>query len=271
MRSIFAQSEQHWELIVVCDGAPDILVTRLLQITDKRVKVIVHHENRGLPFRLNEIANTAEAEYLARMDSDDVMHPERLATQLAYLESHPTVDVLGSASFLMTETNVLSGRYREPALPNRSAGYLQSGVFSHPTVIFKTAWAVSNPYESSWVRTEDKELWLRTSSHSTFEKIAAPLLYCRVPLDLSVPKQALTAKWDRRLIRRFGPPNSSRIHVATLIAKSHLKQRLFQFACVIGLSRRVHSRKASPLDNVSQRIAEADLDIALSTSVPGWD
>ena len=49
--------------------------------------VVSDGQNRGLPARLNQIADLAEGDHLARMDADDLMHPERLERQLELLRA----------------------------------------------------------------------------------------------------------------------------------------------------------------------------------------
>ena len=61
LRSIFAQTYQDWELIVVDDGSSDGSLEILRSVRDPRVTV--HHDdtNRGLPYRLNQIAQFGAA------------------------------------------------------------------------------------------------------------------------------------------------------------------------------------------------------------------
>ena len=271
VRSVFSQTEQDWELIIVCDGAASDVVVRMRQISDPRVKLRVHETNRGLAHRLNEIALLARGPYLARMDADDIMHPRRLAVQLARIQGDKTIDVLGTGSFLISNKNEVCGDYLEPKIPVSLAGYLVSGVFSHPTVMMRTEWARANKYDAVCIRTEDKELWLRTAAQSHFEKLNDQLLYCRVPVLLSVPKQALTAKWDRKLLREKGPMFTSRLDLLVRLARSHAKQAAFWLLCKIGMSFRIHRTKYREVNAVDMIAANVGLSTAISATVPGWD
>jgi glycosyltransferase involved in cell wall biosynthesis len=271
VRSVFAQTEPNWELIIVCDGAPSELVNRMRQITDPRVTVRDHSQNMGLPTRLNEISQIAASEYVARMDSDDVMHPKRLEIQLGYMDLNRDVDVLGSGSYLIDELNEVRGQYREPPLPTRKSGFLQSGIFSHPTVMFRTKWSLENPYDPSRIRTEDKDLWLRASGHSRYEKLQDNLLYCQVPKALSIEKQALTARRDRRLIRELGRSVAPRHHVCSKLAESRVKQVIFWISGMLGQTTRLHRTKYKLLSQKELEQAQETLQIASATAVPGWD
>src|SRR5438874_1140893 len=95
LRSIFAQTFTDWELIAVDDGSTDGSGALLERLRDHRVRVFIEKGNRGLAARLNFIHENARGTYIARMDADDMMHPERMARQLAFLDQHPEVDVVG--------------------------------------------------------------------------------------------------------------------------------------------------------------------------------
>ena len=47
--------------------------------------------------------------YVARMDADDVAHPERLARQVSFMNEHPEVGVLGTRTTFATSVQKSSG------------------------------------------------------------------------------------------------------------------------------------------------------------------
>lgn len=89
IQSIVAQSFQEWELIVVDDGSTDKSLAIVQSFSDPRIRVLAHGQNLGYPVAMNTGIECAKGKYVARMDSDDVSHPERLARQVAFLEEHP--------------------------------------------------------------------------------------------------------------------------------------------------------------------------------------
>lgn len=271
VRSVFAQTDESWKLLIVCDGSPEAIVERALAIDDDRVMVVVGTQNEGLAFRLNQISQLAQTEYVMRMDGDDIMHPSRLELQMRYLSQHPDVDVLGSGSYLIDEKARVCGSYKEPALPNKLSGFLANGVFSHPTVVFKREWSIANPYETKWLRTEDKELWLRAARASRYAKIEDRLVYCRVPVALSITKQSFTAGYDRKLVRTAGRAVASQVRIAGYILKSHIKQFVFRCLVTLGQSEIVHRSKYHPLNAVELAAAELDIRRSLSAEVRGWN
>ena len=88
--SLAAQTWRDWELIAVDDGSTDRTPELLEEwrARDPRVRCL-RTAPRGLVAALNAGLERASGEIIARMDADDVAHPERLARQLAWLDANP--------------------------------------------------------------------------------------------------------------------------------------------------------------------------------------
>ena len=270
VKSIFFQSYQDWKLIIVCDGASEEIVKCARLIDDPRVSVIVHENSKGLPICLNEITMISTSEYVFRMDADDVMCPNRVQIQVKFLMENPGIDVLGGGSLLINEYNEVMGRYSEPKLPSSVAGFFTSGVFSHPTTVLRREWAIENPYDTDWVRTEDKELWLRTCGSSIFRKIPDETIFCRVPVNFSVEKQALTSKFDRKLLLKYGFTYGVPVVAFYKILKSYIKQIIFQAMVAMKLQRMIIKHKYEPIGEKQKQEAEETIRNITKMYVPGW-
>lgn len=102
IESILRQAYEKIEFYIQLDGEirSDVLqYLRGLCIQDIRVKILNRTLNRGLAYSLNELLNivlTKEYEYIARMDADDISMPERFVKQIAFMNSHPDIDCLGT-------------------------------------------------------------------------------------------------------------------------------------------------------------------------------
>ncbi len=271
VRSIYAQTYDEWELLLVADGpVPDLqdLVTTLGE-ADPRVRVVLGEDNRGLATRLNEVADLARGEYLLRMDGDDVSHPDRLATLVERATSGPPVDVLGSHAYLIDADTRILGRFREGPLGTTQAAYLRSNQFSHPTVLLRTEWARRHRYDPSLHRSEDKELWLRAFPGSAYAKLDDHLLFYRVA-DLSVAKQARDARHDRSILRSHGTPLVGRRRTTVAVARSMARQAVFAAMVTAGQEERIQRRKCEPVDPVELAAAQDALAVATGADVPGW-
>lgn len=114
IESILNQTFTDFEFIVIDDGSTDDTQAVLTKYSgiDKRIKVI-RQENHGLTKALNKGLCVATGKYIARQDDNDISLAERLARQVSYLESHPTVVLVGSdidvidddGAFLVTNCN----------------------------------------------------------------------------------------------------------------------------------------------------------------------
>jgi glycosyltransferase involved in cell wall biosynthesis len=94
--SILAQTLQDFEFLIVDDGSTDKSREVILSYDDARIQLFENQGNLGLSRSLNMGLEMAKGEYIARQDADDISEPERLAKQVAFLESHPEVALLGT-------------------------------------------------------------------------------------------------------------------------------------------------------------------------------
>ena len=223
--SILNQTFEDWELIIIDDGSTDDAIAGISDITDPRIRIVEGHCNRGLAARLNEAVSLARGTYFARMDQDDVSHPERLSKQFAFLESEPGVDLLAAQCVVINENNEVTG-----VLPFRSshqdickAPWLGLHM-PHPTWMGRTAWFRSNAYLCPGPYfCEDQELLLRTFRSSRFQVLSEPLLAYRIRNRISLSKLWRTRTTLLRLQWKYfsesGRPDHAMGSVAAFIAK----------------------------------------------------
>jgi glycosyltransferase involved in cell wall biosynthesis len=105
IESMLKQTFQDFEFIIVNDGSTDGTVAYLDSLADPRIHV-VHRENGGTAAAANQGLQHCRGEYIARMDSDDISLPHRLATQVAFLDQHPRVGLVGAQMAPLGETGV---------------------------------------------------------------------------------------------------------------------------------------------------------------------
>lgn len=96
VESVLAQTFTDFELLVVDDASPDDGVEIVQRFADPRIRLLRNPVNLGRAGAANRGYEGARGEYIAVLDADDIMLPERLARQVAFMDAHPEVDVSGT-------------------------------------------------------------------------------------------------------------------------------------------------------------------------------
>lgn len=137
VESILLQSRTDWELLLYDDGStsPSARLIRRAARKDKRIQYWRGDENRGLAHALNVCIRQAKGRYIARMDDDDLSKPDRLEKQAAFLDTHPSIQWVGSNVELEDEKGIW-GFQKMPEKP-QTKDFLFNSPYIHPTVMFR--------------------------------------------------------------------------------------------------------------------------------------
>jgi len=94
--SILKQTYKDFEFLIVDDGSTDGTAEKLDQVATQDARVSVLKPGRvGFSKALNYGLARAKGEYIARQDFDDISYAIRLEQQVAFLDSHPRVGLVG--------------------------------------------------------------------------------------------------------------------------------------------------------------------------------
>jgi len=179
VNSILKQTYSNFELIIVNDASTDDTwpLLQTLAAQDKRILLINNRRRFGLTRSLNKAIKQAQGKYFARMDADDLALPQRFAKQIAYLETHPEIILLGSAAELINDQDKVIGLKRFPSNYSTLRRQILSFCpFIHPTWMFKR----NHIYNENFPLAQDYELALRISINHQTANLAEPLLQYRV-------------------------------------------------------------------------------------------
>ena len=163
--SILAQTEPDFELLLIDDGSTDSSLATACAYTDRRIRLVIGGSNRGVVARLNDGLNAARARYVARMDADDVMHPDRLRKQLVYMRDRPETGICGTWVLRASP----DGRTEESRFPTEHAAIAAQLLFenavAHPTVMLDMEALNRHDlrYAPTAAHVEDYDLWVRAS------------------------------------------------------------------------------------------------------------
>src|SRR6478609_4579665 len=95
IESVLAQTLNNWQCVIVNDGSRDGTRDYLSSLGDERF-LIIDQENAGISAAINRGFELCTARYIARLDADDIALPTRLAEQVAFLDAHPEVALVGT-------------------------------------------------------------------------------------------------------------------------------------------------------------------------------
>lgn len=269
IRSVLAQTGVNWKLLIVDDGSTDGTAEVLRQISDERITLVEHRQNLGLAATLNEIARLCETPYLARLDADDLCVPDRLATQLRLLDSHPQADLVASDAIAIDDANRAYGYKRSLATPTIHEYFRNP--YIHPSITGRSNWFRANPYDETLHRAEDADLWLRTIGSRTTLVESRPLLYYREAGNVSSHKYQTSRAAARRVVLRHAPGKLTYPQLARRLVMGDVRSAVFSMASWIGLSDTLVARRAKGLSALDRSEHEAVLRRICSIPIPGLE
>jgi glycosyltransferase involved in cell wall biosynthesis len=179
--SILRQTMPDLELLIVEDPSPHSAAALLADVSDPRLRHLLRPARGTLVESLNEGLTRARAGLIARADADDVCEPDRLEKQLAFLEQHADVDILGSRVAVIDGAGTIQG-YRYYPLEHESIvrGLSRSNTLAHPSVLFKKDRILAAGGYRPFFN-EDYELWSRLAKQQArFANHPEPLVRYRV-------------------------------------------------------------------------------------------
>lgn len=166
--SLQRQTFENWKLVVVddcsTDNGPDIVAS----LRDHRIQLIRHDRNRGAGEARNTGLAATDTPYLAFLDADDLCLPRRLERQIAFLEAHPRVGVVGTTVGFIDEEGrrrrigFWESRWnwfgRDDAL---AIALLFRNPFCTSSIMLRREALGQERFSQEFALAEDYELWVR--------------------------------------------------------------------------------------------------------------
>lgn len=176
LTSILNQTFSDFRLMIGVDGPVGAdLDEKLARVGEEpRVEVVRFAENRGLACVLNDLLERAMREgfdYYARMDADDISLPHRFELQMAFLEAHPEIDVVGGAISEIDEKGCSRNKtVVYPAGPDECRRFFaRRNPHAHPAVVFRRSFfeKTGHAYRPEYRQNQDTMLWFDGLMHGT--------------------------------------------------------------------------------------------------------
>ena len=271
VRSVFAQTHQNWELLLIDDGSSDKSLELVQAINDPRVSVYSDGKNLKLATRLNQIIDLAKYDYIARMDADDLMSPDRIEKLINILISE-NYDLVSCGTYSIKMNNSYNG-YRG----NFEEKYSFNGIltksqkFLHAGLIARKSWYQRNRYNEQIPVGQDTHLWLSASKALDFnaKSISDPLYMYREEGNVTVKKLMKAYQVERDF---YAPMIDNTLFKYKYMTKSWLKTLIVKTMSIFGsLDYLLNRRNKSKIDENLIEYFNTSLKKINSVKIPGVD
>lgn len=183
IKSILNQTFSDFEFLIIANGCNDDLYFTLEEYAriDNRI-VLCRTELGGFSFALNYGLNLASAEYIARMDGDDVCAAERLEKQYNVLSNNNSISLIGTAcKFIGPDDEDLPNKKFKLLIDNSSIrrALPYKNPIIHASIMCKKSMLMAVGGYKYGHMSEDHELFIRLSRDESniFMNLGEPL-YC---------------------------------------------------------------------------------------------
>lgn len=184
VESVLGQTFRDFELVIVEDASTDGTLERLRAFTDPRIRLVCNDSHQGQTRSLNRGLEIAKGRYVARIDADDICLPERLETQVRFLNENPDIALAASRWIGLSPSGKPLGT-RGNALSDDGSflGRLLRGdcPLYHTTVMFrKEAVEQVGGYDAAFKIGQDYDLWARMAVRGSRAVVLdTPLVFYR--------------------------------------------------------------------------------------------
>ncbi len=201
IESILNQTYKDFELLILDDGSKDNIEEIINEYNTQKeygdkIKFI-KLPHKGIAQTLNRGFDEARGEYIARMDADDISHPDRFKIQVEFLDNNPEYSIVGCSIELFGDKKEV---WYYPQTP-KYFDFIKGCFIAHPSVMLrKKDFEKYNLRYKTDVVCEDYELWSRAIRHLKFYNLQQILLKYRTHKN-SLSSNPLARKCDM-LIRQ---------------------------------------------------------------------
>jgi glycosyltransferase involved in cell wall biosynthesis len=217
LESVTNQTYTNLEFVIFDDGSTDatrqIILSFISVHKGIKFKFDYANQNIGRSTALNKCLENTTGKYLAIMDADDEMYPDRIAQQVNYLNRNPTVSVVGGAQLMD-----LADGTKKINWPPQTDNLIKAGLFVrttmlHPTVMIRREFLINNgiKYNPDYHLCEDYKIFV--------DLLYAGAKFANLPEVVNTYDYSTAKSWDKHddrmvsALRKIWAENFRRISI----------------------------------------------------------
>jgi len=201
IESVLQQTFTDFKLLIIDDGSTDDTAEIIRSFSDKRIRLI-RQSHHGIAAALNKGLSNATSEYIARFDADDICFPGRLMQQVAFLDEHPDVIIIGSDAEYISEDG--GHLFDFKSIGNSHEQIIQKihsyCPFIHSSVMYRKEQIIkAGGYSIHAHSFEDYLLWIQLLKLGKFANLPQQLIKVRFnPASVTIDE-----RWRGRFFRKM--------------------------------------------------------------------
>jgi len=186
IESVINQTHQNWELIIVDDGSTDSSKDVVRQYTtNRRIRLIEHGCNKGIPKTKNDGIAVAQGDYVAFLDQDDIWMPSKLELQLRrFALEGKNVGLVCTGMLFIDENMKITSIFR--GFNDTNQQELLKSLYWNPInsssvmMVNRQVLSQVGTFDENLVGWDDYELLMRIATRSQVKYVRIPLVKKRV-------------------------------------------------------------------------------------------
>lgn len=202
LKSIFEQTFQNFEIIIVEDCSTDGSLQKIQKYKDERIKIICNDKNRGIAYSRNKGLANCTGKYIALLDDDDIALNTRLERQISFLEDHDEIDAVGgNAQWIDEHDHIVRDTIdlvKDPCMIRMFL--LFRNIFNNSEMTFRRDIVIENnmKYQDHCFGLEDYLFWIEFSKVGKISNISDLVLKKRVRSDNETANMRKNRMEDRK-------------------------------------------------------------------------
>lgn len=178
IESVFAQSSQDFELIIIDDGSTDNSREIIERYRDRERVTIIYQQNKGLNITNNVAMRVSRGKYIMRLDADDYLVNTAVEDMSRLLEEQDTLGLVFPDYYYVDAEGRKTGEERRHDFEKEVSLYDQPA-HGACTMIRLSFLKKIGGYNESFTCQDGYDLWLKFITHYSVTNINKPLFYYR--------------------------------------------------------------------------------------------